>query len=201
MPSGGKLSVPRESSSRNLAQPLALLLQALGPFAGGLVEDPQAFFHRLAPYFTQLHLGSGRALWVKDDPADSCVRCSSAIADTRRLYVVEQGILRAAMSFGDVAEGGSAWTESLMPASLVGTCAAELTSAYLPGESTFLSGVPRLADMRAERDTVLWRLTIEAHERFEEEQGFKAARQLRKILLRSANESQALVLGHLVSTL
>ena len=69
------------------------------------------------------------------------------------------------------------------------------------GESTFLSGVPRLADMRAERDTVLWRLTIEAHERFEEEQGFKAARQLRKILLRSANESQALVLGHLVSTL
>ena len=73
VPTGGKLSVPRESPGRNLAQPLALLLQALGPYCGDLVDEPQAFFHRLAPYFTQLHLGSGRALWVKDDPADSCV--------------------------------------------------------------------------------------------------------------------------------
>ena len=120
VPASGKLAVPRETAGRNLAQPLSLLLQALGPYAGDLVDEPQAFFHRLAPYWTQLHLGSGRALWVKDDPADSCVGRVRDWLIRRRLYVVEQGILRAAMSFGDVAEGGSAWTEALMPASLVG---------------------------------------------------------------------------------
>lgn len=140
-----------------LAEPLRLLVQALGPYAPELKED---FFHRLVPYFTQLHVVKGHVLWLTGDVADT-------------LYLLESGILRATYDFPDTAR---VVTESMLPGTLA-------------GEMTFLAASKRNATVVAERDCCLWRMDAKQLADLEEKEGPATARALRQVLLRVSAES------------
>lgn len=88
-----------------LAEPVKLLLQSLGPYAQELRED---FFYRLVPYLTKVTLQQGQVLWKRGDVADA-------------VYVLESGILRATYEFPDASD--RIISESMLP----GTIAGEMT--------------------------------------------------------------------------
>lgn len=119
------------------------------------------FCFRLLPYFKRVEVARGGVVWDHGDMADS-------------FYVIESGMLKAEYLFLDKTH---AITESMV----AGTIA---------GETSFLARTQRNARATAERDTVLWKLDIESHERMGAKEGWAFCQKLSQTLLRVAVEEQ-----------
>lgn len=71
----------RTPAQVKLSQPLQLLVSSLSAF-GPEITDAPAFFHKVAHYFTRMHVEAGTTLWNVGDQPNS-------------FYVIESGVLRA----------------------------------------------------------------------------------------------------------
>lgn len=69
------------------------------------------------------------------------------------------------------------------------------------GEMTFLSRTKRNTTVLAERDSVLWKMEIVAHEEMGKKEGWSFCRKFEEILLRISAEEQEVLMGHLISSL
>ncbi|KAM0793249.1 hypothetical protein ACM66B_000711 [Microbotryomycetes sp. NB124-2] len=127
---------------------------------------------RLVPYFKRVHIERGATLWSTGDDADS-------------VYVIESGMLRATYLFKDRSHAVS---ESMV----AGTVA---------GEMSFLSRNKRNATVVAERDSVLWRMSNEAHDELGNKEGWAFARKFEQCLLSIACEEQDVIMSYLISSL
>ncbi|KAL6303578.1 sulfate transporter family-domain-containing protein [Sparassis latifolia] len=117
--------------------------------------DPERFAP-LSPYLERVCVPEGTVLWNQGDEPDG-------------LYVVESGILRAMYRFN---EHTLPMEESMVP----GTLAGELST---------LSGLSRNATCVVERQSVLWKLSVESLRRLENEQP-KLAREFTRLVLKAA---------------
>ncbi|ORY75647.1 sulfate transporter family-domain-containing protein [Leucosporidium creatinivorum] len=116
---------------------------------------------RLVPYFKRVHIERGTTLWKDGDETDS-------------FYLIESGMLRATYVFTDRAH-------SIVESMVAGTVA---------GEMSFLSRSKRNATVVAERDSVLWKMSIESHEELGKREGWSFARKFEQCLLSIAIEEQ-----------
>jgi hypothetical protein len=94
------------------------------------------------------------------------------------MYLIESGMLRASYLFLDQ-------SHSICESMVAGTTA---------GELTFLSRTKRNATVVAERDSVLWKLDVEAHEQMGRSEGWAFCRALEECLLRIAGEEQEVLM-------
>lgn len=116
---------------------------------------------RMVPYFHRVHVERGTALFDAGDETDS-------------FYLIESGMLRATYVFHDNAHS---ITESMV----AGTVA---------GEMSFLSRSKRNATVVAERDSVLWKMDVEAHDEMGRREGWEFCRKFEQCLMRIATEEQ-----------
>lgn len=103
----------------------------------------------------------------------------------RSFYLIESGMLRATYVFTDR-------QHSIVESMVAGTVA---------GEMSFLSRAKRNATVVAERDSVLWKMSVEAHEELGKREGWAFARKLEQCLLVIATEEQDVLLSHLIASL
>lgn len=106
------------------------------------------------------------------------IRCNS-------FYLIESGMLRATYVFTDR-------HHSIVESMVAGTVA---------GEMSFLSRSKRNATVVAERDSVLWKMSVESHDELGKREGWSFARKLEQCLLTIAIEEQDVLMGHLISSL
>jgi len=109
-------------------------------------------FVPMIPYFKRLELAEGQILWRSGDPPDG-------------LYVIASGVMRATYTW----DNANTLSESMV----AGTLAGELTG---------LAGMPRNADMAAEKASVLWKLSNEDWALFKNEQPTLAHRFVELVL-------------------
>ncbi|KAI5480036.1 sulfate transporter family protein [Pseudohyphozyma bogoriensis] len=124
-------------------------------------ELDENFCFRLAPYFKRLHIERGTTLWTTGSESDS-------------FYLIESGCLRASYLFLDR-------THKIFQSMVAGT---------VSGEMSFLSRTKRNATVVAERDSVLWKLEISAHEEMGKKEGVAFCRKFEQCLMRIAIEEQ-----------
>ena len=108
-------------------------------FSGHLGLD-EGFLIRVAPYFRPSIIMAGTVVYRQGDPADG-------------LYLIESGVLRATYRFAD-------HVDVVEESCVAGT---------LSGELTALAGEPRNATVVAERQAVVWKLSIEELARLEQD--------------------------------
>lgn len=89
-------------------------------------------------------------------------------------YLIESGMLRATYVFTDRAH-------SIVESMVAGTVA---------GEMSFLSRSKRNATVVAERDSVLWKMSVESHEELGKREGWSFASKFEQCLLAIAIEEQ-----------
>ncbi|KAG8905675.1 hypothetical protein FRB99_008448 [Tulasnella sp. 403] len=116
---------------------------------------PLSFYTTLAPYLEQFIVPESHTLFSQDDESDG-------------LYFIEHGVLRATYRFVN----GQGVEESMV-------------SGTLAGELSALSGMPRNATVVAERQSVLWKLSLEELVRMEREQP-EIAKTFTKLVLKAA---------------
>ncbi len=117
-----------------------------------------SFFAELVPYLSQLAVSEGHVLFKQGDVPDG-------------LYLIEHGVLRAMYRFK--VEHASTVEESMV-------------SGTLAGELSALSGLPRNATVVAERQSVLWKLSLEELERLEKDRP-DTAKTFIKLVLKGAS--------------
>ena len=106
----------------------------------------------MLPYFKQIELPEGRILWQRGDSPDG-------------LYVVAAGVMRATYIWDNA-----------------NTVSESMVAGTLAGELTGLAGMPRNADVAAEKASVLWRLSNEDWALFKEERPTLAHRFVELVL-------------------
>jgi SulP family sulfate permease len=145
-----------DSAIDTFTQPLPLLLQTFGSYeSDAAVPDIQSieFFHKLAPYFTQVVASHGTVLWNQRDQADG-------------LYLIESGSLRATYLYDD--------HRTLIQETMVaGTIAGDLST---------LSATSRNATVVAEGYCVLWKLETAKLQQMEEKDSATARRFIKIVL-------------------
>jgi SulP family sulfate permease len=109
-------------------------------------------FLPMLPYFKRIEMAEGHLLWRHGDPPDG-------------LYVIAAGVMRAMYICDNFAS---------VPESMV--------AGTLAGELTGLAGMPRNADMTAEKASVLWKLSNEDWALFKKEQPTLAHRFVELVL-------------------
>ncbi|GAA6055562.1 hypothetical protein JCM3770_002489 [Rhodotorula araucariae] len=127
---------------------------------------------RLVPYFKRVNVERGTQLWKHGSEPDA-------------FYVIESGMLRANYVFANSAH---TMTESMV----AGTVA---------GEMSFLSRTPRNTNVVAERDSVLWKMDVSAHEELGRKEGWQFARRFEEVVLKIAVAETEVLMGHLMSSL
>jgi sulfate permease, SulP family len=108
-------------------------------FSGYENDLSPELFVPMLPYFKRIELLEGQILWRFGDPPDG-------------LYVIAAGVMRATYTWDN--------TDSVLESMVAGTLAGELTG---------LAGMPRNADVVAEKASVLWRLSNEDWALFKQE--------------------------------
>ena len=116
----------------------------------------------MLPYFKQTELLEGQVLWRHGDLPDG-------------LYVIAAGVMRATYTWDN--------TDSISESMVAGTLAGELTG---------LAGMPRNADVIAEKASVLWKLSKEDWALFKKEQPTLAHRFVEIVLKGMTNQSTPL---------
>lgn len=86
-PTSPKAAEPPREPTPPFSQPLAILLQTLGPYTDAGTE----FFQAVAPYFEQCVVETGHVLWRQGQASDG-------------LYLIESGSLRAKYAYDEHAE-------------------------------------------------------------------------------------------------
>lgn len=66
------------AASLSFDPPLAILTRIFSAYTDGGID----LFHRLAPYFQQIHVKTGELIWDRDEEADG-------------MYLIESGVLKA----------------------------------------------------------------------------------------------------------
>jgi CRP-like cAMP-binding protein len=98
-------------------------------------------------------------------------------------YVIESGMLRANYTFADR-------SNSMVESMVAGTVA---------GELSFLSRTKRNTDVVAERDSVLWKMDVQAHEELGKKEGWTFGRRFEEVVLKIAvAETEVLMVRFLV---
>ncbi|KAG8875939.1 hypothetical protein FRB97_004616 [Tulasnella sp. 331] len=136
------------------AQPTEPVNTLLKAFSSLSRDLDESFLAQLVPYLKQMVIPEGHVLFRQDDAPDA-------------LYFVEHGVLRATYCLADFAQNVE---ESMV-------------SGTLAGELSALSEMPRNATVVAERQSVLWKLSVEEMARLEKEQP-EAARAFVKLVLK-----------------
>jgi Cyclic nucleotide-binding domain len=131
-------------------------------FAAHLDLD-EGFLTRVAPYFRSSILSAGTTVYRQGDPADG-------------LYLIESGVLRATYRFAD-------HLDLIEESCVAGT---------LSGELTALAGEPRNATVVAERQAVVWKLSVQDLAKLERDHP-QDAKLLIKLVLKSKFSLQTLV--------
>ncbi|KAG8968392.1 hypothetical protein FRC03_007589 [Tulasnella sp. 419] len=129
----------------------------------------ESLFEKLVPYLKQIVVPEGHVLFEQGDQPDG-------------LYIIEHGVLRASYRFVEHAQ--------IIEESMV--------SGTLAGELSALSSLPRNATVVAERQSVLWMLTLKELERMEREHP-DAARVFTKLVLKAAKTDYDVLLASLAS--
>ena len=122
-------------------------------FSGYENDLSPGLFVPMLPYFKRIEVPEGEILWRRGDPPDG-------------LYVIAAGVMRATYIIWDN-------TNSISESMVAGTLAGELTG---------LSGMPRTADMAAEKASVLWKLSNEDWALFKKDQPTLAHRFVELVL-------------------
>ena len=116
----------------------------------------------MLPYFKQIELLDGQVLWRHGDLPDG-------------LYVIAAGVMRATYTWDN--------SDSISESMVAGTLAGELTG---------LAGMPRNADVMAEKASVLWKLSKDDWALFKKEQPTLAHRFVELVLKGVTNQSTPL---------
>ncbi len=168
------LPVQQPSLSRNSSVPSSLLDNQLRhqpreepiptlmkTFSGYENDLSPDLFVPMLPYFKQIELPDGQVLWRRGDLPDG-------------LYVVAAGVMRATYTWDN--------TDSISESMVAGTLAGELTG---------LAGMPRNADVMAEKASVLWKLSNEDWALFKKERPTLAHRFVELVLKGVTDHSTA----------
>lgn len=115
----------------------------------------EQFVARLVPYFKTRPVPAGEVIYQQGDRADG-------------LYLIESGVLRVTYAFADR-------VPDVIESCVAGT---------LSGELSALAGEPRNATVVAERQSVLWKMSIEDLTRLENDHP-EDARLFIKLVLKS----------------
>jgi SulP family sulfate permease len=121
-------------------------------FSGYESELSPELFVPMLQYFKRMELTEGQILWRRGDPPDG-------------LYVIAAGVMRATYIWDNA--------DSISESMVAGTLAGELTG---------LAGMPRNADVVAEKASVLWKLSNEDWALFKKEQPTLAHRFVELVL-------------------
>jgi len=121
-------------------------------FSGYENDLSPGLFVPMLSYFKRIELSEGQILWRRGDPSDG-------------MYVIATGLMRATYIWDN--------SNSVSESMVAGT---------LAGEMTGLAGMPRNADMAAEKPSVLWRLSNEDWALFKKEQPTLAHRFVELVL-------------------
>ena len=132
-------------------------------FSGYENDLSPELFMPMLPYFKRVALPEGQILWRRSDPSDG-------------LYVIAAGVMQETYT----RDNTNAVSESMV----AGTLAGELTG---------LAGMPRNADMVAEKASVLWRLSNEDWALFKKEQPTLAHRFVELVLKGVTEQSPPLL--------
>ena len=132
-------------------------------FLGYEIDLEPQLFVPMLPYFKQIELPEGRILWRRGDPPDG-------------LYVIASGVMRATYT----------WDNS-------DTVSESMVAGTLAGELTGLAGMPRNADVVAEKASVLWSLSNEDWALFKKEQSTLAHRFVELVLKGMLEQSTPLL--------
>ncbi|KAJ7153000.1 sulfate transporter family-domain-containing protein [Mycena filopes] len=127
-------------------------------------------FKPLLSYLQRMSVPDGQILWRQnDDPADG-------------LYIIESGVLRASYKFSD-------HSESIEESMVAGTLAGELSA---------LANLPRNASVVVEHPAVLWKLSLDALRRLEDEEPV-LARKFTQLVLKAAKIDNDILLSALAT--
>jgi SulP family sulfate permease len=121
-------------------------------FSGYESDLSPGLFVPMLPYFKRIELVEGKILWRRGDPPDG-------------LYIIAAGVMRATY----------VWDNS-------NTVLESMVAGTLAGEMTGLAGMPRNADMVAEKPGVLWKLSNDDWALFKKEQPTLAHRFVELVL-------------------
>jgi len=127
----------------------------------------ELFVARIAPYFKSRLVHAGELIYRQGDLADG-------------LYLIESGVLRVAYTFAD-------HVPDVVESCVAGT---------LSGELSALAGEPRNATVIAERQSVLWKMSIEDLTRLENDHP-EDARLFIKLVLKNSKIDQDVLLTNL----
>ena len=128
-------------------------------FSGYESDLSPGLFVPMLPYFKHIELPEGQVLWRHGDMPDG-------------LYVIAAGVMRATYTWDN--------------ANSVSEC---MVAGTLAGELTGLAGMPRNADVMAEKASVLWKLSNEDWALFKKEQPTLAHRFV-ELVLKGATEPE-----------
>ena len=131
-------------------------------FSGYENDLSPELFVPMLPYFKQTELPEGQVLWRRGDLPDG-------------LYVIAAGVMRATYIWDN--------TDSISESMVAGTLAGELTG---------LAGMPRNADVMAEKASVLWKLSNEDWALFKKERPTLAHRFVELVLKGVTDQSTPL---------
>jgi len=131
-------------------------------FSGYENELSPELFVPMLPYFKQIELPEGQIIWRRGDQPDG-------------LYVVAAGVMRATYTWDN--------SDSVSESMVAGTLAGELTG---------LAGMPRNADVMAEKASVLWKLSNEDWALFKKERPTLAHRFVELVLKGATEQSTPL---------
>lgn len=129
-----------------------------------------------------MHVERGTTLWEDGAETDRCALPPPSPLPqpppltllVHSFYLIESGMLRATYVFTDR-------SHSIVESMVAGTVA---------GEMSFLSRSKRNATVVAERDSVLWKMSVESHDELGKREGWTFARKLEQCLLAIAIEEQ-----------
>jgi len=168
---------PRSSgSSSHLDNQLQLQLREepiptlMKTFSGYENDLLPELFVPMLSYFKRMELLEGQILWQRGDLPDG-------------LYVIAAGVMRATYTWDN--------SDSISESMVAGTLAGELTG---------LAGMPRNADVMAEKASVLWRLSNEDWALFKTEQPTLAHRFVELVLKGVIEQSTHLLTPPLTDT-
>lgn len=135
----------------------------LKAFSSYATELDESFYTQLVPYLKQVVVPGGHVLFSQGDEPDG-------------LYLIEHGVMRAIYRFK--VDHAQPVEESMV-------------SGTLAGELSALSKTPRNATVTAERECVLWMLSLSELDRLEREQP-DVAKTFIKLILKGMERLSAL---------
>ncbi|KAG9045458.1 hypothetical protein FS837_006274 [Tulasnella sp. UAMH 9824] len=142
----------------------------LKAFSSYATDLDESFYSQLVPYLKQVVVPGGHVLFSQDDEPDG-------------LYLIEHGVMRAIYRFK--VDHAQPVEESMV-------------SGTLAGELSALSKTPRNATVTAERECVLWMLSLSELDRLEREQP-DVAKTFIKLILKAAKSDYDLLLASMAS--